>query len=70
MEPFEKAFGVAMARCFSGEKSPDSVETSYWETARRSARPRDQSAPTWPASPLFIQVAEAATLVRRGRPGR
>jgi transketolase len=65
--PFEKAFGVQLPR-FSGEKTPDSVEASYWETlsAMRAAFEAKPDVARFAAG----RVAEAARATPKARPIR
>jgi transketolase len=67
MEPFEKAFGASIPR-FAGEKTPDNVEASYWETlaAMRAAFEKRPEIARFAAA----QIEAAARATPRNRPVR
>lgn len=68
LEPFEKAFGVKMPR-FSGEKTPDRVEESYWETLLAMRSAFETSRPEV-ARFAAAAAAAAAAATPKGRPER
>lgn len=67
LEPFEAALGVKLPR-FEGERTPASVEASYWETLRgmREAFERRPELARFAAE----RVAEAGRSTPKGRPVR
>jgi transketolase len=66
--PFEKAFGMQFPR-FSGEKTPDAVEASYWETLAAMRAAFETKRPDV-ARFAAARVEAAARATPKGRPVR
>ncbi|HXS99326.1 MAG TPA: hypothetical protein VN915_01480 [Elusimicrobiota bacterium] len=68
VKPFEDAFGVQLPR-YTGEKTPDAVEASYWEMLSAMRDAFEKKRPDV-ARFAAAQVAAAAKATPKGRPVR
>jgi transketolase len=65
VKPFEDAFGVSLPR-FSGEKTPDRIEASYWDTLLAMREAFEKKRPEL-AKFAAARVAEAGKATPKGR---